>query len=431
MGALGLLAVPITATAMDPQTPAISVISPQYQPPTAGEMAAQAAAVVADAQSAVAVAAAPPQAQTETPSAPLPPSVAPAPATSDSGINSPVSDTSDTHDLPPVVSAPSTSVVAPARAPEPAQAVSDATPVASPAQQVIPPPAANATQTPVSQAIQTESPDVAAAAAAAGEALVANLNVVIRVNSPGNDGAVTQANTVAAPAAAASGPARPEGTGVSVTPSAAGTLPLTWIWNWNWSPAGCAAGGASQPQSAISAGTWTWNWNWGCAPAPPPLHVSIPLPLPVMPVTEPSDAGVVDTPPARSDAVQNVVPPTQPAATPGPRITVDTASRNPFVQALRAGAKSAARATSVATSASATSPRLIGPSSRDGLPPIGVIAPAAAAVASAGPSGTGTGLVAAALLAMLAFVAPQLLLPLRTASARRPGNTSSRRERPG
>jgi hypothetical protein len=112
-----------------------------------------------------------------------------------------------------------------------------------------------------------------------------NVNVSIRVESPGDNGPVTQVNVAAAtavgagfeatakkaPAAAATGSPQPSSTaGATVSPanqpaiSATTTSPDTWTWDWDClsiptfstiSPA--VSSGGSIPTS------WTWNWNCG------------------------------------------------------------------------------------------------------------------------------------------------------------------------
>ncbi len=446
LGALGLLAGPTTAISADPQPVAITVVSPQYQEPTADAVAGQAAALVDVAELAVATATVPtePEALPPTPP-PTPPAAAPA-QISESSITDASFDTLPALDLPTPPVAPSTHDSASGAhdpigsAPPPAVDAASVAAPAPPTATAVPAdttqPDAGLTPQAVAAAAQTTTSDATAAAAAtAGQVAPTNLNVVIRVNSPGDDGPVTQSNTVAGSIAgvSAGGAAESAGTGVSVAPSS-GTLPTTWIWNWVWSAAGCASGVSSPPQSAVVGATWTWTWTWGCAPAPPTrLQIADPT------VAAPSHAGDV-----RSAAhVQAAMPSPRavarnpgPSPAVGPREGVDgphgsgAAARNPFIRVLRGVDFAVQHANATAKRASTASGQALLGLSRDSMPPIGVIAPAAAAIASAGPSASG-GLAAAALLAILAFFAPQFLLPLWTASARRPGNVSSRRERPG
>ena len=83
---------------------------------------------------------------------------------------------------------------------------------------------------------------------------VGNVNVSLRIFSPGDDGPVTQivsggGSTPAAPGLSAAAPI---------------TAPTTWIWNWNWTwtGSGCASPGITAPNLGIAG--WNWNWDWSC-----------------------------------------------------------------------------------------------------------------------------------------------------------------------
>ena len=449
LGALGLLAVPTTAISDDPQPVATTVVSPQYQEPTGDAMASQAAALVDAAEFAVATATVPTEPEALPPTPPPPPPVAAPAQTSESSITDASPNTFPALNLPTPPDATSTYASASGAhdpigsAPPPAVDVASAAAPAPPAATAVPPDATqpNAGLAPqaVEAAAQTTLSDATAAVVAtAGQVAPTNLNVAIRINSPGDDGPVTQSNTVVGslPGVSAGGAAAESaGTGVSVA-STSGTLPTTWVWNWVWSAGGCTSGVSPPPQSAVVGATWTWTWTWGCAPAPPTrLQITDPT------VPAPSNAGdgqsgdhvQATTPSARGERIARNPGPS-PAV--GPHEGVDgppgsgATERNPFIRVLRGGDSAVQHANATATRASTASGQALIGLSRDSMPPIGVIAPAAAAIASAGPSTNG-GLAAAALVAILAFFAPQLLLPLWTASARRPGNVSSRRERPG
>ncbi len=352
LGVLGLLAVPTTAISDDPQPVAITVVPPQYQEPTGDAMASQAAALVDADELAVATATVPtePEALPPTPP-PTPPVAAPA-QTSESSITDAPPDTFPALNLPIPPDATSTHDSAlgahDAIGSTPPLAV-DAASVAAP-----PPPAATAVPPDDTQpntglapqaleaAAQTTLSDATAAAVAtAGQVAPTNLNVAIRINSPGDDGPVTQSNTVVGslPGVSAGGAAAESaGTGVSVAPTS-GTLPTTWVWNWVWSAGGCTSGVSPPPQSAVVGATWTWTWTWGCAPAPPTrLQIADPT------VAAPSHAGDV-----RSAAhVQAAMPSPRavarnpgPSPAVGPREGVDgplgsgAAARNPFIRVLR------------------------------------------------------------------------------------------------
>lgn len=113
-----------------------------------------------------------------------------------------------------------------------------------------------------------------------------NVNVSIRVESPGNNGPVTQVNVAAstavgaafepaaktAPAAATTEGSSPTSStaGAAVSPTKSATIPSqttsadTWTWDWDC----LSIPTFSTISSAVSAGgpipaSWTWNWNCG------------------------------------------------------------------------------------------------------------------------------------------------------------------------
>jgi hypothetical protein len=80
--------------------------------------------------------------------------------------------------------------------------------------------------------------------------VVPNLNVSIRILSPGDDGDVTQIGGIGL------------GGGAGL-----GALEWDWNWTWNWS---CA------PVDSFTSAAWNWNWNWDwsadCASPPAPAE---------------------------------------------------------------------------------------------------------------------------------------------------------------
>jgi hypothetical protein len=163
---------------------------------------------------------------------------------------------------------------------------------------------------PAAAQVESTTPAVAAAAAEAAvvQAAPVNVDLSVRLASPGNDGAVTQ--TIAATAAAAAAPAQyqpptvqyqPPTTELSAAPTLAAPasstpptatadatsrsvpgLPTTWTWNWTWTCGGITGTGITQ---TIDTGiqNWVWNWNLGgtCAassPLPPQMPAVIQLP---------------------------------------------------------------------------------------------------------------------------------------------------------
>jgi hypothetical protein len=149
------------------------------------------------------------------------------------------------------VAATPTEPAPPAAAPAPSAAPLTNGGAAAPAQSP-PPPATDPAPAPT-----TDSPAPAPAAPDPGQS---NMNVSIRVLSPGNDGATIQQNVAI-------------GTGgITATPSpvsappAASTPGAPDVWNWNWD---CGNGSAppAAPPSASSATVWNWNWTGDCQAA--------------------------------------------------------------------------------------------------------------------------------------------------------------------
>lgn len=145
----------------------------------------------------------------------------------------------------------------------------------------------------------TAAPGTTIGSASATQTGAANMNVSVRIGSPGVDGAVTQVNSATATGTSAElGVVTVTGgadTNVAIVlPGSASGAPSSgpWIWDWTWSgawtpPAGATAdsaaptaaavwnwiwtndpGGAAAPSSSASSagavpnGTWTWTWNW-------------------------------------------------------------------------------------------------------------------------------------------------------------------------
>jgi hypothetical protein len=146
----------------------------------------------------------------------------------------------------PVAEAPTPAVPAvpavpdvpgPVSAPEPLPDV-DAVPAADPAPK--PPPAA------------------VPAPAPAGDP-PANVNISIRIFSPGDDGPVTQ---IASGTGSGSAPGGGSGGAPPASaPAPSSPAPTTWNWNWNWSGAGACDPGAVAPSRGVAG--WTWNWTCG------------------------------------------------------------------------------------------------------------------------------------------------------------------------
>ncbi len=207
------------------------------------------------------------------------------------------------------VSALATTEVTP---PDLAEALPPAAVTEEPAAPVVPPPdalpapdpplpageAPTLTETPSEPAVQDTAPVASAAApaptqpvapaqapdpAVANQLQPVNVNVSIRIDSPGDNGAVEQVNAAAvavgAPPAAPSpeqyqpAPAQYQPPQAPPQPSAAPPASPAPAapesgWTWTWTCGGTVtdvlpAGGtsASLPEN------WTWNWNWNCGDA--------------------------------------------------------------------------------------------------------------------------------------------------------------------
>ena len=139
------------------------------------------------------------------------------------------------------------------------------------------PPPEPAAEAPVQAAPAASPVPDAPPAAAVAQTDPANVNVSVRVNSPGDDGAVEQANAAAAqyqqqpPQYQDSIPAPDAPPAASAAPSAA-PAPTeeagAWDWTWEWN---CGDAAPEIPIPAdVGVENWTWNWNWNCGDAGSP-----------------------------------------------------------------------------------------------------------------------------------------------------------------
>ncbi|HET7367754.1 MAG TPA: hypothetical protein VFI83_05265 [Gaiella sp.] len=176
---------------------------------------------------------------------------------------------------------------APAAVPEPEL---EATPAAEPAAAPSPPESAVnpvstsdttaaagdiATDTPVAAPVPAEQPTTGAPGKAdTPPTITANVNVSVRIDSPGDNGAVTQLNlpggsasgggTAAPPDRVTQAPATEPTTTTGVTQNPVETS--TGEWYWNWDCLGSTSGGTvspSLPEGVSFPTSWTWNWNCG------------------------------------------------------------------------------------------------------------------------------------------------------------------------
>lgn len=119
-----------------------------------------------------------------------------------------------------------------------------------------------------------------AAAAASGGGLVnrsavaatqlapTNTHVVVRIGSPGSDGAVSQSSTATADGAT-SVATRTDADNLDLSVIIPGSAEIfgpsgsaPWIWAWTWGAAAAPTGAEPAPTSST-----TWNWGWSAAPA--------------------------------------------------------------------------------------------------------------------------------------------------------------------
>ena len=137
------------------------------------------------------------------------------------------------------------------------------------------PPPEPAAEPPVQAASALNPAPDAPPAAAVTQADPANVNVSVRVNSPGDDGSVEQANAAAA-APAPRYQQEPSQYQESIPapdvppPAPVAQLPASeqaaenggWDWTWNWN---CGDAAPAVPIPAeLGLESWTWNWNWNC-----------------------------------------------------------------------------------------------------------------------------------------------------------------------
>jgi hypothetical protein len=436
------------ARAQVEEIPGTELISAQYQVAPAAEDAAQAALI--DAQVVAAAAAAANPASLLIPEAGPPPSTPPPPSPPPAADPPPPGIRDATISTPPDTSF--SSIEQPA-AETPAPPEGPAAPV--PAQATVQGGATQASGA-IDQAAQPAQAPTGAAQAT--QVAPSNVNVSVRIFSPGEDGPVTQTNTATGADPLASGAASPGG-GTNNAPPApptppasggvahgppppiqvgsTGGLPTTWIWNWQWTSNGCGSA-QSPPKSAITKSTWTWTWAWGCAPPVSALS----LPGVQLPTSKLVNSLLRSSVPGRTGARTAGSTPDRAGnagrlersarGNPVHRARTFDAAGVPVVAAL----VSRGSRTGTATKAAAKRPtRTVVRAPRrplgDDFVPSGLTTAVAAAAGGGSAGSTGMALGMAALVALFVFFAPQVLLPLRTASVRRVRYPSSRLERPG
>jgi hypothetical protein len=233
----------------------------------------------------------------------------------------------------PSVSLPAVPDVAPIPANPPAAAISDqyreieavvqqalpAAPAAKPAPAPVAPPAPKPAPAPkyhpAADQYHSETPDVTVT-----QTQPENVNVSIRINSPGDDGPVTQINgagadidtsIVQAPPQAAPPPAT-----APDAPPASG-LPDNWTWVWTSACFGGSGGGADLA-SAAGAGP-SWDWQWSCAQDDPVVPGDLPQPDDIIALVPDPGQVVADVVPGATGLLPSELsgaPPPRPRARP-------------------------------------------------------------------------------------------------------------------
>ena len=140
-------------------------------------------------------------------------------------------------------------------------------------------PAAVSAPEEVSEPVSPEPAPQEAPAPAATQAQPLNLNVAVRVDSPGDNGAIEQLNAaiiavVGAPQASTASQYQaptpqyqpPQASTAPVAaPASPAPAPAESGWTWTWTCGGSStdvlgAGGSA----ALLPENWSWNWNWNC-----------------------------------------------------------------------------------------------------------------------------------------------------------------------
>jgi hypothetical protein len=321
-----------------------------------------------------------------------------------------------------------------------------------------------------------ETQAAATTSAAAQQTAPSNVAVSIRINSPGDDGTVSQAISAAAAAStsapqyqqesdryqpvepAAPLPAAPQSPVHPAAPAPAAAvapaLPATWNWTWNWSCGDIADAGIAH---LIDTATQSWNWTWNLggmcsypsAPTseippliPPEMPPSPPAPAPAAAPVEPAPASssLPAPAPAPVDALEADVGAARLPTVAAPLFAPGVALTVPWLE-LRTRAAAAGRAYSVRASA-APAPSAAEPTrGRDGEPERHPLAPGPDTAPPAGPSGgsgggggggSGGGGIAAALALSLVFGLPGIAVLRWPAAWRRPRwRVDEIRNRPG
>jgi hypothetical protein len=341
----------------------------------------------------------------------------------DGGAVAPISAPAPGAAIPAVAApAPEETVTAPPQAPAEPEAPSPPTPEASPrAEPDVSPPPEPATSPPQAPAVPQPpepAPRTLDDGLRSGASAAQNVNLEIRILSPGDNGPVNQDVLMLG------GPAPTGSIPIGDTPNG-----LDWTWNWTWSE--------SCGEQATAAASWDWNWTWcGDLPLPGltgpvakdpsssrPGSVSPrPAPAPAAPV---QDRHVLDAP-GRASAGRASTPTRAPRSGVGGEQSLDrspAAWRTPASVRATAGGSSGARMQPAGPSPAGRGFR---------IPSIPALQIAAGAATAAGPEGASGAAITLVLLAALLLIGPSLLRVLVLREDRRTTSVpNSRLERPG
>ena len=212
-------------------------------------------------------------AATEVAATAAPPDSAPAAGAAPALDPVPAAESPETTPSDPSAPSPADDTAAP-QGPQSADAVTQT----APASDITPSHADTVADTPAgtSQPAQPK-PTAASVPAQPQPATTANINVSVRIDSPGDNGAVSQVNVAASPVAPLSTAPEPTKTAspatkpaVSQSAGGASSAPVsaggTDTWYWNWDCLGSAPVSAISPAGSGSGSfptSWTWIWNCG------------------------------------------------------------------------------------------------------------------------------------------------------------------------
>ena len=190
----------------------------------------------------------------------------------------------ETVAAPPLPELPAAS--AQLAAAEPVQTGADAAPPPEPVSQPVPKPDPEPVPEPQPAQPQPEAPAVRAEPV---QQEPVNVNVSVRIGSPGDDGAVTQVNVAVDDPPAQYQPEPPQYQPVvppsePASPGAGSVAPVAdeppaspvdgWEWTWNWSCGDAPVGDIAIPFD-VGTRDWTWNWNWICGGGEPTLNNNV------------------------------------------------------------------------------------------------------------------------------------------------------------